>query len=414
MAQAIDPTLVVGGPTAVVTSPLVLLALLSAAHFLVDIVAATTNPLWPALEQNLSLERGGLLWVYVCWSLATSVSQLLFGLWADRRPSRWLIWCGPLVAILCISCIGLVNSASSLALLFLIGGLGVAAFHPEAAATSGGLMPAQRSRAMAIFALCGYLGQSVGPFYGGAMTDALGLPGLMWGIVWGLPLILLLWLGLRSVPASAAPVSVRVSEPASGSLPITTIVLLLAVGALRIMPALGVPLALAYILEATSTSNAVIGAVQSAFMAGIGIGSMACATLLKHHWEWTTLWVFPLLAAPLLAILGLVSGWNLVALVGTCGVLLGVTMPVYISYGQQLLPHGQRVASSITMGVSWGIGGAFVASAMSIFNAFDSLASIFLFFAGAAVASSFLCRWLPRSGSHGGPRGNELEETDRQ
>ena len=53
------------------------------------------------------------------------------------------------------------------------------------------------------------------------------------------------------------------------------------------------------------------------------------------------------------------SGWTLVVLVGTCGLLLGVTMPVYISYGQQLLPHGQRVASSITMGVSWGIASGF-------------------------------------------------------
>jgi MFS transporter, FSR family, fosmidomycin resistance protein len=371
--------------------------MLSAAHFLVDIVAGTTNPIWPALEQHLTLERGGLLWVYVCWSLATSVSQLLFGLWADRRPSRWLIWAGPLVAILCISCVGLASSAWSLAILFVVGGLGVAAFHPEAAATAGALLPAQRSRAMAIFALCGYLGQSVGPYYSGAVTDALGLRGLTWGIVWGLPLLLLLWLGLRSSSVPAAPPQPRVSGTPSAPLQLSIILLLLAVGALRIMPALGVPLALAYLLEATSASNAVIGAVQSAFMAGIGIGSMACAALLKARWERTALWVFPLLAAPLLAILGLASGWTLVALVATCGVLLGVTMPVYISYGQQLLPHGQRVASSITMGVSWGIGGGGVALAMSVFNAFDSLASIFLFFAVAAVISSSLCNWLPHS-----------------
>jgi MFS transporter, FSR family, fosmidomycin resistance protein len=381
----------------VATNPLILLGLLSAAHFLVDVVAGTTNPIWPALEQHLSLDRGGLLWVYVCWSLATSVSQLLFGLWADRRPSRWLIWAGPLVAILCISCVGLATSPWSLALLFVVGGLGVAAFHPEAAATSGALLPAQRSRAMAIFALCGYLGQSVGPYYSGAVTDALGLKGLTWGIVWGLPLLLLLCLGLRNSPAAACSIQPQRAVKSPGALPLGIFSLLLAVGALRIMPALGVPLALAYLLEATSASNAVIGAVQSAFMAGIGVGSMACAALLQDRWERPALWVFPLLAAPLLAILGLVTGWTLVALVGTCGVLLGVTMPVYISYGQQLLPHGQRVASSITMGVSWGIGGGGVALAMSVLTALDSLGSIFLFFAAAAVASSLLCHWLPYS-----------------
>ena len=56
-------------------------------------------------------------------------------------------------------------------------------------------------------------------------------------------------------------------------------------------------------------------------------------------------------------------------------------MPVYISYGQQLLPHGQRVASSITMGVSWGMSGSLVAAAVWAFQRFDSLNHIFILFA---------------------------------
>ena len=376
--------------------PWSLLALLSASHFLVDIVAGTINPLWPALEQHLSLERGGILWVYVCWSLATSFSQLIFGLWADRIPCRWLIWAGPLVAILSISCVGLAPSTWSLSCLFLIGGLGIAAFHPEAAAMSGAVLPAVRSRAMAIFALSGYIGQSIGPYYSGVITDWLGLEGLTWGIVWGLPVLLILSLGLRGLPA-AHPTHAAHHERGAVRWPLGVLTLLLVVGALRILPALGVPLALAYLLEASSASTAVIGAVQSAFMAGIGIGSMVCAAFLKRHWERAALWIFPLIATPLLATLSFVTDWTLVALVGTCGVLLGVTMPVYISYGQQLLPHGQRVASSITMGVSWGIGGGAVALAMGLFQSLDALSSIFFFFAAASVASSLLCHWLPRT-----------------
>jgi FSR family fosmidomycin resistance protein-like MFS transporter len=375
-----------------------LLGLLAAAHFLVDLVAGTTNPIWPALEQHLSLERGGLLWLYVCWSLANSATQLLYGMWADRSPSGWLIWCGPLGAILCLSCVGLADSTWSLAMLFVLGGLAVAAFHPEAAATSGAVLPAQRSRAMAIFALCGYLGQSAGPFYSGAVTDALGLPGLAWGIAWGLPLVLALWLGLRKVPVLVAPPQPNRADTGRAPVPGSAVVFLLAIGTLRTLPALGVPLALAYLLESSSSSTAVIGAVQSAFMVGIGVGAMGCAAFLKHRWERTALWLFPLLSAPLLASLGPATGWPLVTLVGACGVLLGITMPVYISYGQQLLPHGQRVASSLTMGVSWGIAGGIVAIAMSLFDSFDNLASIFVFFAVASVASSCLCVWLPRPG----------------
>lgn len=418
-------------PVERLANPWTVLALLAGAHFLIDIVASKTNPIWPALERHLAIETGGLLWVYVCWSMANSFSQLFFGLWADRHPCRWLIWAGPLVAILCVSCVGLASSPVSAAVLFIIGGCGVAAFHPEAAATAGAVLPRQRSRAMAVFALCGYLGQAVGPFYSGLMTDRFGLVGLTWGIVWGLPVLFVLWLGLRHVPAPAtngggrrfrtsrnqadeperspsAEPSRRGDAPAHAdtstssvqtALPIGTILLLLAIGALRMLPALGVPLALAYLLKATSTSNAVIGAVQSAFMAGIGMGAMVCAAFLRLHWERTALWLFPLLVAPLLAILGLAGDWTLVLLVGTCGLLLGVTMPVYISYGQQLLPNGQRVASSITMGVSWGIGGGLVAVSMAIFQSMDALSSIFLFFAASSIASSLLCHLLPVTGT---------------
>ncbi len=375
--------------------PMTVLALLAATHFLVDLVAGTTNPFWPTLEENLRLNTGGLLWVYVAWSIATSFSQLLFGLWADRNHSRWLVWTGPGIAILCISCVGLVSSQLALALLFVVGGLGVAAFHPEAAATAGSLLPNRRSRAMAVFALCGYLGQAAGPCYSGIMTDQFGVGGLRVGIVWGLPILFVLYLGLRGAPVISP-------HDASGNAPkfeaggkLSLIALLLAVGALRILPALGVPLALAYTLKSTDAPNAMIGAVQSSFMAGIGLGAMVCAALIRHKRERTVLWVLPLCAAPFLAALAYAGGWMLISLVGTCGLLLGVTMPVYISYGQQMLPHGQRVASAITMGVSWGIGGGIVAFVLWICMKYNSLSSIFGFFALAAILSGGLCYFLP-------------------
>ena len=51
-----------------------------------------------------------------------------------------------------------------------------------------------------------------------------------------------------------------------------------------------------------------------------------------------------------------------------CGLLLGVVSPVLIGYGQRLLPEGQRLASAITMGVSWGIGGLIVSALVGTLN----------------------------------------------
>lgn len=369
------------------------LALLAASHFLVDIVAGTTNPLWPSLESHYALKTGGLLWVYVLWSVTNSFGQLFFGILSDRVPCCWLIWCGPAVAIVCVSSLGLAPSPWALAILLVVGGLGIAAFHPEAAATAGSLLPHHRSRAMAVFALCGYLGQSMGPYYSGTVVENLGFHGLLWGVVWALPILGIFAVGVgNSFPNITAPAKVRESkQPIS----VRFIMLLLSVGTFRIAPALGVPLALAYMLE-HEASRTVIGAVQSAFMGGIGVGAMLCAVVLQAHWERRALWLFPLLAAPILSCLGFAADWTLVALVGSCGLLLGITMPVYISYGQQLLPHNQRIASSMTMGVSWGVASGLVGVAMWLFQTYgESLEGIFLVFAASSALSGLLSHLLP-------------------
>ena len=177
-----------------------LLLLLMVAHGLVDVFASLIQPLWPDLQGALALEPGAIQWAYVTWSLATSVSQLFFGYWGDRYRRRWLIWAGPALGVVCLSSIGLVHSLPMLNVLLVVGGLGIAAFHPEAAALAGASTPGDRSRAMSLFAVGGSLGQAFGPIYGGVITTQFGLRALAWSMTWGLVVLGLLGLGLRRHP----------------------------------------------------------------------------------------------------------------------------------------------------------------------------------------------------------------------
>jgi FSR family fosmidomycin resistance protein-like MFS transporter len=68
---------------------------------------------------------------------------------------------------------------------------------------------------------------------------------------------------------------------------------------------------------------------------------------------------------------------------------------VLISYGQQLMPDSQRIASSITMGVSWGVGGGLVSIILAICKYTGTFEPAFVVFAFATALSSFLCIWLP-------------------
>jgi FSR family fosmidomycin resistance protein-like MFS transporter len=378
------------------TKLLSVLIFVAATHCLVDLVAGTLNPLWPRFEIHFELAGWENAALFFLWQLTTSISQFFFGLYGDRFHARWLLWAGPLTAVLCLGSIGLTNSPLVLATLLVAGGLGIAAFHPEAAALAGSCAPEHRSRVMSIFIMGGFIGQAIGPVYSGAIVDHFGLRGLSWGIAGGLAMCLLLIpLGrghLAATPGNSQP-ALSLATVFRGRK--ASLSLVLVIGSLRIIAASGVPVLAGYLLAARGADATQTGVVQSAFMAGIGLGGLVCAMLLKSHHERLTLWLCPLLVTPVLVIIPVTSGVALAAVVCLTGLLLGISLPVLISFGQQLMPGSPRIASSITMGVSWGVGGGVVAIILAACQYSGRFDVAFYTFAAATAVSSALCIWLP-------------------
>src|SRR5690606_2003613 len=166
----------------------------------------------------------------------------------------------------------------TLALLTIFAGLGIAAFHPEAASLAGNCLPGERSRAMSLFQFSGFLGQTVGPFYSGLIVDRWGLTGLFPGLAW-----LVIAAALVSVPlqrmsvkrSAVAPTPMRLSELFAGRY--RSLFALLAIGVSRTVPATGIPLALAFLLSSRSASSTDVGILQSTFLFGVGGGGLLCA-----------------------------------------------------------------------------------------------------------------------------------------
>src|SRR5262249_11521251 len=51
------------------------------------------------------------------------------------------------------------------------------------------------------------------------------------------------------------------------------------------------------------------------------------------------------------------------------GFLLQGSIPLLIAHSQRVLPHDQRLAASLTLGMSWGLGGLLVAGLQTYFKA---------------------------------------------
>lgn len=380
---------------AAVRSALGLLLVLTGIHFLVDTVAGTVSPLWPKLGEQYRLGESGVLAMYVVWTLSTSITQSVFAYCGDRWQRPWMLWAGPAVGVLGVSCIGLTDSPWLGGLLLVVGGLGVSAFHPEAAAAASGCFPSHRSRAMSIFSIGGYLGQALGPCYAGFVVDGLGMSGLAVGVAWGLATLALLAWGLTAARLPAPPRRARVSLRALIAGKELLLATVLVVGLLRVVPAMGIPIGVAFLLQSRGYTTTGVGLVQMVFMVGLGAGSLACALWLPRRWERTALWLLPLALAPLCVLVPFADGPVLVACVGLAGWMLGLALPVLIGYGQQLLPEGQRIASSITMGLSWGLGAGLVAAGLFAGQRAGSMPLSFCLFAAASVLSGLLSRALP-------------------
>lgn len=371
------------------------LLVLSGMHFVVDTVAAQVSPLWPTLKEHYSVPT---FWMLFLWTLASSFSQLGFALIGDRSASRWLVWLGPAVSCVCLGCIGLFDQFAILGVLLVIAGMGIAAFHPEGATLSGNCWPNARSRAVSIFAMGGFLGQAVGPPCSGWVVDHYGLRALTGGITIGLTLMCAMRLVYR--PMTSVVQSHRVATTGIWKVMRqrrAVMSLLLSAGIARVIAAAGVPVTLAYWLKSQSYSDADIGWVQSAFLAGIGLGGLLCAIAVRPRFERFALWFVPLLSVPCLLAMPNLQGLALSAAALSTGLFLGIAQPVFISYGQQLLPETQRVASSITMGVSWGAGGAISAALIDICDRRQAFGVAFMAFAVAVVVSSVLCVLLPKT-----------------
>lgn len=371
---------------------------LAVGHGLVDCHATFVQPLWPSLAHSLRIEDGQMQWTYMAWSLSGSITQFGFAYLADAGYGRRLLWLGPLIGIILMGLIGQSSGLAMLTLLLTVSNLGFAAFHPEAATLAGAAAPHDRARAMSIFAVGGYLGQAIGPSLSGTLVSHGSLNALSKTIAPGFLLCLLLIIGLRL----AGPIVVHGNSKSSRQkLPGLREVLrgrewrvahLVIMSVLRVSAAMGVPLALAYGLDDLGITPEVIGETQSFFLIGMGAGTFACALLVTKRIENAVMWLAPLSVALILPIAPFIQHNHLWILMLLSGPLLGLSLPILTSRGQELLPEAPRIGSSLTMGVTWGLGGILVAALMS---AVDYLGNHFLAFYALALwaAMSAIMSW---------------------
>ncbi|MCL1817543.1 MAG: MFS transporter [Spirochaetaceae bacterium] len=161
--------------------------MLAAGHMATDMNQGSLPAILPFLIAAGGLSYADAAGLTFAVALSSSVIQPIFGIWADKKSMGRLVPLGVLMAGGCLSLIGPLHEHYWLMFAAAIAsGLGIAAFHPEAARTANQLAGKKKSGGMSIFSVGGNIGFALGP---ALVTPAMLLLGLSGSLALAIPAV---------------------------------------------------------------------------------------------------------------------------------------------------------------------------------------------------------------------------------
>jgi FSR family fosmidomycin resistance protein-like MFS transporter len=335
------------------------MGVLSSGHLFTDLNQGAVAALLPFLisERGLSLAAAGAL-VFAA-TVSSSLVQPLFGIFSDRNPIPALMPLGVLLAGVGMALAGVAPSYPLIFASVVVSGIGVAAFHPEAARFANYVSGARRARGMSFFSVGGNAGFALGPIVATPLVLAFGLPGTLF---LALPATLMAGVMfaetprmLRLAPEEAADGTREVDASRERWGPFAVMV---AVVAVRSFVYFGLVAFVAAYYERVHGASAALGNVALTVMLAAGaVGTLLMGPLAdrfgrKAVLAWSMLALSPLVLG--FTLVGPYAGMALLALVGAATV---GTFGVTVVMGQEYLPGRIGLAAGVTMGLSIGLGG---------------------------------------------------------
>ncbi|MFC7880969.1 MFS transporter [Streptomyces sp. NPDC057376] len=330
------------------------ITLLSVGHGCVDVYQGAVAALVPFFVSERAYSYAAVSGIVLAASLLSSVAQPLFGVLTDRRAGTWLLPVSTLLAGLGIALSGLSESYVLTLTVVAVSGIGVAAYHPEAARVARVAGGGSHS-AMGWFSLGGNLGFALAPLTVAAVVAVGGLrltPLLLLPAAVGAALCLPVLRTLESRLSDTAKPSVRTRDDTASFVRLSLAVVCRSIAFVGLSTFISL-----YAAERMDGSrNAGTAALFLLYLGG-AVGSVLGGWL-ANRWDRVRVsrWSY-LATAASIAGLVLVPGPSLYAFVVLTSVGLYVPFSLQVTLGQDYLPSRIGTASGITLGLTVSIGG---------------------------------------------------------
>ena len=330
--------------------------LLTSAHLFNDFYAGFLMPLLSYFQSHLHLTITQVSILPTILAVFGSILQPLFGFLGDRFNKKLFVVSGVLCSALFLSCIGLAPNFTLLILMLVIGASGVAAFHPNAAATVARLTQNKSSFTMSIFLMVGCIGLAGAPFIitsiatsgGFSKLWMLSLPGVI------LALILVKTLTIDHENKSSTKLSDFKILFARKSRPLWIMFLIMFIRSLVITSFMSF---MSILFTAKGLTMHRSGIAISTFLICGSVGGLIGGYLADKISRKIIITCSSIIACPLLLWFLKADGNFAMILLGLSGMVILAASAVNVLIVQRLCPDMAGSIAGISMGFVWGSAG---------------------------------------------------------
>jgi len=373
-----------------------ILYILSLGHLVTDINQGVLPIFLAVYKEQFGLSYMIASLIVALSNLSSSVIQPLFGHWSDRRQIRWLLPGGCLLAGLGMAAIGLVPNYFFLLVVVFISGLGVAAFHPEAAKSAHYISGPLQASSMAIFSVGGNLGFGLGPIIASLIITIGGLRA-SWLLL--VPTVITVLFLAQTLPAIGRAVNIprraAVTESPlakTSHRPAVALTILILVVVMRSWLHMGLVTYISfYYINYLKFNEAFASAMLTVFLVAGAMGTLAGGKIADYWGTKKIITASLLLLGPLVFLFPSTQGLWSALLLAIIGFVLVSSFAPAVVMAQALMPQHVGMASGLMMGFAMGAGGLGVfllggiADARGILFVFQLLAIIPALAAGLAL-----------------------------
>jgi len=334
------------------------IALLAISHGVTDSYANFPAALSKNLVEKLSISNANWGMLVSLQSISNSMSQIIFGYFADKFGRGIFVVIGPIFACVFLSLIGIAQNYATLAVLILIGGFGVASFHPQGAAIVGKLAERRRGFGVSIFSFGGSVGFALGPLIATGIVSVYGLEGTPLAISWGFIMPLGLYLVLyRGHAMESHYQKISLIEAIRANFRVLFLLFLIVV--FRAGTSTVLVNFFRLFLKDWNLSEIASGGIISLYLVAGSVGGLIGGAL-SDKISRKGILIFSLcVATPFLwqAVHCTSASALFLVYLFLAGFILTSSTPINIVMAQEMMPNNASTASSFMMGLGWGVGG---------------------------------------------------------